>query len=434
MKYPNRKTASSVFLRRLIWIGLLMQILFQTALAAEPSGTLSLRDAIDATLAANPQLGVYRFREEAIAGEGLTAALRPPLQLNGGVEDALGSGSVQGIERAEFTLSLSRVVELGDQRDARIAINSQRLQRVQAEQRVTELDLLAEVTRRFIAVATAQERVALQQRAAALAQETLDALEPLVNAGQSPASEQARAAAALERARLAENHERTTLETARISLASMWASQAPQFDAVGADFRNPGEAGALTDLLLALNDNPDVLVFASEERLREAEIREAMSAQRGTVQWTAGLRHIRETKDVGFVFGMSMPLGSRERAAGAIAAAEASLREVDATRDIVLNRMQAQINTLYLQLRQAILEVNTLRDAVLPQLNTAQQQTREAYVAGRYGYLELVSAQREYLDAELALIDAAADAHLLRAEIERLSGAALNPATQEANP
>ena len=85
-------------------------------------------------------------------------------------------------------------------------------------------------------------------------------------------------------------------------------------------------------------------------------------------------------------------------------------------------------------LRGARIEVNTLRDAVLPQLNTALEQTRAAYVGGRYTYLELISAQAEYLDAELAMINAAADTHLLRAEIERLSGSALNPESRETNP
>src|SRR5690606_36436689 len=124
----------------------------------------------------------------------------------------LGSGDIGGIGRAEFSLAFSRVIELGDQRAARVKVNSRRLQLLQAEQRVEELDLLAEVTRRFVAVAAAQERLALQGRAVALAQQTLTALEPLVTVGQRPAVEQARARAALEQANLAQAHARTALE------------------------------------------------------------------------------------------------------------------------------------------------------------------------------------------------------------------------------
>ncbi|HWK54353.1 MAG TPA: TolC family protein [Hyphomicrobiales bacterium] len=431
MNHCVRKAVLTAFLRWLCCVG---GALHGAAFAADSSGALSLREAIAATLDANPQLGIYQVRQEVLQGEGLTAALPLPLQLSAGAEDVLGSGELGGVDRAEFSLSFSRVVELGDQRAARAGVNSRRLQLVQAERRVTELDLLAEVTRRFVAVAAAQERLELQGRAVTLAQQTVAALDPLVTAGQRPAIEQARARAALERANLAAAHGRVSLDAARIDLASMWNSQSPPFDTVRANLRDPGTAGALDALLTALDGNPDLLALAGEERLREAELREAMSARRGTAQWTAGVRHLRELGDTGFVLGASVPLGSRERAAGAIAVAEANLRGIGVQREIVLNRLRNQLSALHLRLGQAILEVNTLRDSVLPQLDAAQEQTRAAYLAGRYGYLELVGAQREYLDAELALISAAEDAHLLRAEIERLSGSPLNPENPEPSP
>jgi cobalt-zinc-cadmium efflux system outer membrane protein len=404
------------------------------ALAATPVGIqLTLRDAISATLSANPQLGNYRFREASIRGDTVTAGLRPPLQANAGIEDALGSGSLNGFDRTEITLSLSQVIELGDKRDARLDVAGRRLQVLQAEQRITELDLLAEVTRRFIATSAAQEQLAQQQRATQLARQTLELLEPLVSAGQTPASEQARASAALARATLAESHAGTALEAAKISLSSMWASQVPEFDSVASDLLDVGEAGNLTDLLLGLDENPDILLFASEERLLDARIREALSERRSNVQWTAGIRHLREAGDTGFVISASMPLGSRDRATGGIATAQANRAEVANRREIARNQLNAQLYGLHLLLRQAILEVQTLRDSVLPQLASALEQTRTAYLGGRYSYLELTSAQHETLDAELAVINAATTAHFLRTEIERLSGAALNSDIQETN-
>jgi len=405
---------------------LLMLLLGAVTTRAAESAALSLREAIDATLREHPQLQSYRFREQALAGERSTAALRPPLQLNAGLEDAFGSGALNMLERAELTLSLSQVIELGTQRDARINTVTQRVDLLRAEQRVTELDLLAEVARRFIATAAAQEQVALEQRAVSLAQQTLDALQPLVDAGQTPASEQARATAMLERARLAAAQAQTTLAAARIDLASMWNAATPDFAAVSADLLQVGTSGAVSDLLLALDSNPDLLLFASEERLLDAQLLEAQSAQRGSVQLTAGIRHLRDGNDTGFVVSASMPLGSRQRASGAIAAAMANREEVATRRATALNRMRAQLSGLHLQLQHAIVEVDTLRTTVLPQLENALQQTRDAYLGGRYSYVELVGAQREYLDAERALLDAATDAHLLRAEIERLSGAALS--------
>ncbi|MDT8397824.1 MAG: TolC family protein [Pseudomonadales bacterium] len=435
MKDHYRHVACAAFpaYRFVACIGLL---LFAGAVqSAETVGTaLSLREAIEATLHANPQLGVYRFREQALMGMRSSASLQPPLQVNGTVEDALGTGRVKRFESSEFTLSLSRVIELGGQRDARVVVVGERRELLRTEQRITELDLLAEVTRRFIATAAAQEGLALQQRASALALQIVEALQPLVTAGQTPMSEQLRATAALTRTRLAEARAQTELEAAKISLASMWSSQSPGFARVTANLLDTGEQGDLNALLQDLEASPDMLLFASEQRLQDARVREVLSERQGTLQWTAGIRHLRESDDAALMFGVSRPLGSRTRAAGALATAQADQQEVASRRAVALNQMRAQLFALYLPLQQAVIEVATLRDEVLPQLDSAREQTRAAYLGGSSAYLNLSTAQAEYLDAEQALVEAATTAHLLRVEIERLSGTALNPDAQESRP
>ena len=65
-------------------------------------------------------------------------------------------------------------------------------------------------------------------------------------------------------------------------------------------------------------------------------------------------------------------------------------------------------------------EAQVLRTGVLPEMEAALEATRYAYERGRYSYLEWVDAQRELVDVQRTLIDASANAHLYRAEIERL--------------
>ena len=67
-----------------------------------------------------------------------------------------------------------------------------------------------------------------------------------------------------------------------------------------------------------------------------------------------------------------------------------------------------------------------LQQNVIPLLEEVLQQTIEAYEAGNYSYLELISAQQEYLSAEFSLINSATNAHRLRAEIEQLSGSSIS--------
>ena len=51
-----------------------------------------------------------------------------------------------------------------------------------------------------------------------------------------------------------------------------------------------------------------------------------------------------------------------------------------------------------------------------------EHETRYAYERGRYGYLEWVEAQREFIAIRRSLIEAAVNAQVFQAEIERLTG------------
>ena len=408
---------------RILLVALAIQLLITCPVIAQDlSDSITLRDAMEATLRLHPQLRRFPLRRESIAGDREMAGLRPPLTFNAGLEDAIGTGNLNGLSGAEFTISLSRVIQLGDKRKARVDVADSRLGVLDTELEIAELDLLAEVTYRFIDVVAAQVRVELQRQARNLAEDTLAFLEPLVDAGRAPAFELGRARAGLSNARNAERFAESTLESARVRLSTMWQSQSPEYSQADSELFNVGEAGSINTLLIALLDNPSIEMFGSEGRLREARLREAQAQQASNVQWTAGIRHLKGIDDTGLVFNVSVPLGAKERASGSIRTARANLAELEYVRESALNAMRGQLVSLHIQLEQSLYEVSVLQSDVLPELTQVLEQTRTFYEAGNYSYVELISAQREYLDAQLSLITSAANAHRLRTEIERLSG------------
>ena len=386
------------------------------------TGTISLRNALEATLANNPRMRSFPLRAEALLGEKDTAGLKPAFSIGAQLEDALGTGDIQDFTGAETTLSLSNVIEMGGKRAARVRVVNRRIDALNAEQRVVELDLLTEVVRRFIDVASAQEQVSLQSQSTTIAEQTVNAIQPLVTAGQAPQLELGRANAALLRAQIAEQAATARLQSARIRLANMWASNSPQFDSVSSDYLTVGQTGSIESILNELASNPDIEFFAAESRLLEAELVLAQTRQQGDITWSAGIRHLKEIDDTGLAFQVSVPLFNKARAAGATRTARANLQEVEMRKLTTLNALEGEIRSLHQALQQAITEVNTLQQQVIPVLQQVQQQTQVAYGAGNYSYVELISAQREFLDAQLSLITSAGNAHRLRAEIERLSG------------
>lgn len=391
-----------------------------------PSSTLTLRDALGASLRYNPQLTGYEFRQQALVGEAKTAALRPEMQLATDLENVVGSGELRGLDGGELTLSLSSVIELGNQRDARRGVVTARQEQLAAEQRLATLDLLTQVTRAFIALVAAQEQLALRREAVQLAKQLLPELSRQVQSGLTPEAELLRAKAALARAEI--DLQRAEVEAAneRVTLSTFWADTTPDFTLAKADLYAFPVALSLAQLSTQLTTNPDLALLASEVQVRAAEVRAAQSAGRPALEWSAGVRRFQATDDSALVVGLSVPLGASARATGATMTARANQQIAEQEQGSAHIQLEATLGNLYQAHQQALAEVNSLRTTVLPTLRQAAKATQTAFDQGRYGYLELRAAQVDLLDAQTALIEAAARVHLLATDMQRVTGAAID--------
>jgi cobalt-zinc-cadmium efflux system outer membrane protein len=402
--------------------------------AGARAAPITLADAIERTLARSPELATYTYRLRAQAARSDVAALKPPIELRAELQDALGTGRASSFDTAEATFAVSQVVELGGKRARRVDEASAQSDLIEAERAAAELDVLTEVARRFVHVATDQAHLELTARATALAQQTLDAANARVAAARAPEVELRRARVAIARAKVEQEHAEHELSSSRRKLAAMWGDAELGAESVDADLYALPEPAAFEALLARLEDNPDFLRFASEARLRDAELRVAEAHARANLTVTAGLKRLPDTNDQAFMFAVNVPLFSAARARGAVAEAAAERGRTDAERAAHRVRAEAELFEVYQELRHAVTEANVLRTDVLPELEAALEDTRYAYERGRYSYLEWVDAQRELVDAQRALIDASANAHLFRAEIERLTGEALPEAQTGERP
>jgi len=393
--------------------------------------TLRLRDAISATLQHNPQLAGYEFHVKALAGEQQTAALKPQLRASTQVENIAGTGEFTGVDAGELTLSLSSVMEIGGQRDARLGLVTARQQQLESTQRVLTLDVLTQVTHQFIKLAAMQEQLTLLQQTQQLAKDSVNSLSKQVQAGRTPEAELWRAKAALARSAIEVQKAEQTLKSERILLSAFWAETQPQFTHIQADLFTLPALVTLPTLITQLDSNPNLAVLADEVHVRAAEIRQAQAERKPNVEWNAGVRRLQASEDSALVIGMSVPLGSGARATGAIATANANQANAEQQRDSARIQLHAQLVNLYESYQQTLAEINALRSDVLPPQKQAMRATTEAFEQGRYSYLEMNLAQRELLDTQLALITAAARAHALNTEIERITSTGFSPADIE---
>ncbi|MBR9910276.1 MAG: TolC family protein [Gammaproteobacteria bacterium] len=389
--------------------------------AESPRNTLTLDTALKRTIEQNPSLKVFDFRNAALNGQMEIATLKPAYELGLDAENFSGSDELSGFDGAELTVSLSSVLEMGDKRAARQGIVSSSRSVLNAQRQVESLELLGEVTRRYVDVLALQEQVSLAKEANELAGETLNIVKKRAKAGATPDAEVKRAQAAAAQAHLTLLATQQQLDYLKVSLAAFWGDTLPNFASVEGDLYDFGTDVEFNTLFAKIEKNPAIRFFAAEERLRDAEIRIAKTQSKADISWSVGVRRFQANDDSALVAGFSMPLFSSKRNSGAQSTALAQRNEISMQKEVALLSMHTQLFRAFHNRRQAILAAKELQSTIIPALSAALKETQTAYERGRYGYLEYVSARQELLNARRTLIESASSALTYGTEIEQLT-------------
>src|SRR5690606_4682629 len=361
------------------WLAFLFCSLTITANAAYADATLTLNEALSRTLAHNPQLYQYRFTKEALNAQRQIRALRPAPALELEVENVAGSGSNEGFDSAETTLALSSVIELGGKRQARISYADARINQAEWEQQAATLDVLSELTAIYIESLATQANIRLAEESLGLSQSLLKTVRARSAQGAAPEAEVMRAQASGARAeiRLAALEEQ--FERQKVQLARFWGDTTPAFRGLEGSLFEFEENQGFEQLYARVKISPALQVFASEARIRDAEVTLARAGGRSDLTWRAGIKRFEETGDSAFTAGLSIPLFSNKRSSGEVTAALANRNAVDYAQQDLLLRLHAQLFDAYSLRKQSIEAANKTQNVVIPALEKALKLTRQAY-------------------------------------------------------
>ncbi|WP_339616314.1 TolC family protein [uncultured Gilvimarinus sp.] len=423
MLFCKPKSTGRRLLPRQFYIHLLC-LLFLTLNIANvqaEQAPLTLAEALSRTMAQNPKLRVFDFRLQGTDGERMTADQAPAYEAGLEVENILGSGATQGLDNAEYTLTLSSIIELGGKRQARTGVASSRYDLIETRREAETLDLLGQATQRYVATLALQEKLDLASQSVALNEAAFNTIKRRAKQGAAPEAEMLRAKAALANSQIAHSAVQTEYEKRKMALASMWGETQVDFQRLKGDlFRfEPSEPFAV--LYQKASESPLIRVYASEQRMRDAELQLAKSQSDSNVRWQVGARRYERTGDSALVAGVSMPLFAGSRNQGKVKTAMAARDEVEYRQESALLQLHTLLFDAYHSRQHNIDAVKRLRSSVLPELSKALELTQQAYERGRYSYVEWTAAQHELLSTREALVDAATDALLNQALIEQLT-------------
>ncbi len=383
---------------------------------AQAQSGLTLERALEAALKQNPTLKASGHELEAHEGAIRQAGLSPNPTLGLSAEDTRAATRTT-------QLTLSQTIELGGKRSARVDL-AQRERAVAAmDLETVRADVRATTIQAFFEVLIAQERVEVAQQSLEIAASGAQAASRRVTAGKvSPIEET--------RARVAESTARIELRLAQADLAAAQRSLSAVIgDAQGAIGPVDGRPDALPSLpdsatLTSRLENAPSLRRAQMDVLR-AEAAFNLERARAVPDITVGLGAQR-APDVGRtqpLISVSIPLPLFDRNQGAQLQAHRKREAAQALAQAQAERLRAEVLQAMDQLQARTEEIALLQREVLPGAQTAYDAARRGFELGKFSFLDVLDAQRTFLQARGQYFVALSQAHRLSADLDRRLGA-----------
>ena len=407
----------------------LAALLYAFPAAAEGRPPLSLHEAIKTALERSPSLAAAADRGEAMKAATSKAGVFPNPEVSVEAENFGGGGPYKDFDSVEITYGVSQRIELPGKRSGRIGIASAEQEKAMHERESERLNLIRDVVTAYAALAAAEEELKILQEEKSLALNVYESVAAKVDAGKEPPIQKNKAAIALSSSGIALERARRSAITAGKVLANLMGRSDRDFSV------SPGTLPVMKEPQ-DLNIYAEMLAYSPENRVYDANIdaaRSSLSHEKANMApdptVNVGMRDYREDGDQAFIAGLSIPFPIFD-------ANRAGMRRAGHEYNAaMMDKAQAQLSAQsdlvrsYEALSNAYQEHKTLKGTVLPGAQEAFDTARAGYAAGKFGYLEVLDAQRTLFDARKQSIRAMLDYYTALAVIDRLT--ALHDSTKK---
>jgi cobalt-zinc-cadmium efflux system outer membrane protein len=396
-----------------------------TTYAKEPPAALTLDSAVALALENSPELRVASYQQRAAEAEARQAKLPSNPGIEGEIENFAGSGELSGTDAAEYTVMLTQPIRLGGKRSRQVRVATLEQQLAAWDYKRTQREVIERVKTAYIDLLADQEMAVLYEELLELSGEWVESAERRVKAGGASILEKNKAEIEQAMTRAAWKQGEARWSASQRKLAALLGVSLEALPPVTGDLYQYPVMAPFDALREALAQHPDWAGWPDEIEQREAEARAADADLMPDLELGVGWRRSEDANNgdgadsLVVAAGISLPLFNRNQGAR-----QAAIHQVAAAREerrVAEWALEEELVAVYSDLAHAHAEATALEEDVLPSANKSFEVSREGYLQGRFGYLDLLDAQRTLFETRGQYIEACRMVHQALARVERLT-------------
>jgi len=402
----------------------LLALATPAAAQAQTPRTLTLERALELALQRNPELAAAGWEEQAAeaAVEQAGVLPNPELEIAG---DNLGNERKRDAGDRTASLQISQLFELGGKRAARVRLARSALDIAGWESRAKRAEIVARTKQAFYDQLAWQQRVVLAEDTARLADQVAATVARRVQAGKVPPVEEIKALLARSGAMVEREQSRRELAAARARLGAIIATPGVDLGEAQGELERLETLPDFETLAASAQTNSVLLRWTGEVERRRAGIDAEQAKSVPDITFKGGVSRFSVFDDNAYMLGVSIPLPIFDRNRGAILESHRRLdKALDEQRNAQV-RLRAELQEAYQRVQAVAVELQMLRQSILPGSTSAFDAATKGYELGKFGILDVLDAQRALVQARTQYLRALSEYRRGTSEIERLSGMAL---------
>jgi cobalt-zinc-cadmium efflux system outer membrane protein len=279
-------------------------------------------------------------------------------------------------------------------------------------------------------VLAGQEQLRFAEESQSLAQRVVNTVSKRVQSGKVPPIEETKVEVAFSATEIVLIQAQRELAAARKRLALLWGNASPQFNLAVGNLESLIVLPSFELLVERSLASPLALQAIKNMEQRKALLEVEKTRRIPNLTISAGVLNHSQTGGTTAIVGISLPLQLFDRNQGNL---QQAFKRVDKAMDeqaATELRLKTGLIQAYEALSASQDEIRILRDKVLPKARSAFDVTNRGYELGKFGFLEVLDAQRTLFQNQISYVRALANYQRLINEVERLIAAPIDSAMQ----
>jgi cobalt-zinc-cadmium efflux system outer membrane protein len=393
----------------------------KSAISTTTPESISLEWALQQALINNNRLQLFSYDQRINEALAIQANLAPNPELGVEIENVFGTGKVSGVNRAQTTVALSQVIEMGDKRQRRVDLVSAKKRQQISRYEQQRMEVLSETAGRFYRVLRLQTLKIWLNEKLNIEVAALSHVEKRAKAGNVTQADVSKLLLRVTNTKLEVQTLDSNIALEKQRLAMMWSAEA-KFAVVEGRLALTASLPKTTTVLNAIETTPEFMQLLSYEQVLKAKTRAEIAKGEYDIKLGLGVKRYEEFDDSALMLTFSMPITLTNANKGNILAAKQQENKILQQQKLARTQIRLTLLEVQQKLASNSVRVKSLKRINLPLAKQLLQDTEQAYNAGKVNVLQLLDAQNELFDIKRALIEAKFSVVMQLLELERITG------------